>query len=75
MKSVHYALHDVDDRLPFSLDHSTGKVMVSQSLDHEATDEWRFVVEARTSNDIKSLSMVVVRVIDVNDNPPQFQVR
>ena len=60
----------------FTVDPVTGEITVLRSLDHEATPTVTFMVVARDAGDpaMSGSATVVVRVLDVNDNSPQFDV-
>ncbi|ULU04763.1 hypothetical protein L3Y34_017487 [Caenorhabditis briggsae] len=60
----------------FSLDSSTGKVMVEELLDREEIDQ--FVIEIGASNDENLINgpstKLTIQVKDVNDNSPRFDL-
>lgn len=62
----------------FTMDQLTGEIRVRARLDREKTTEYLLEIEAKYVNvsngqdSIRARSFVVVRVLDVNDNAPQF---
>ncbi|XP_055990500.1 protocadherin Fat 4 [Sorex fumeus] len=60
-----------DPSLPFTINPSTGDIVVSRPLDREDTDRYRIRVSAQDSGWTVSTDVTVV-VTDVNDNPPRF---
>jgi len=67
---------DVGGRLPFRVDHVTGNITTSESLDHERRSDYLFTVSAynseRNSRRPSATATVSVRVLDVNDHRPLF---
>ncbi|XP_078241753.1 protocadherin Fat 2 isoform X1 [Pogona vitticeps] len=58
----------------FSVDSSTGEITTTQPLDYEASHEFHIKVCA-TDHGVPPLSseaLVIVSVLDINDNPPEF---
>jgi hypothetical protein len=76
VNGVRYAILPPPDALaqdmPFSVDPTSGSVSVVKQLDRESKDEWRFSVAMATDR-ATSVSVVTVRVDDVNDNAPKFE--
>ncbi len=60
--------------IPFDVGHTTGAVYVSGGLDRETRSEYTFTIEAFISgrNDSRSISIVSVTILDVNDYSPNF---
>jgi len=58
----------------FAINRSTGEITVQESLDREATPIYEFTVAAVYSShpDLSSTTVVKIKVMDVNDNDPQF---
>jgi len=58
----------------FTINRSTGEISVQESLDRETTPMVLLTVAAVYSNHpgLSSTAMVQIKVIDVNDNDPQF---
>ncbi|KAG8128509.1 hypothetical protein E2320_015344 [Naja naja] len=58
----------------FSIDGSTGEISTTQGLDYEMNRKFHVKVRA-TDHGLPPLSsevLVIVSVLDINDNPPQF---
>ncbi|XP_021563258.1 protocadherin Fat 4, partial [Carlito syrichta] len=60
-----------DTSLPFTINPSTGDIVISRPLDREHTDRYRIRVSAHDSGWTVSTD-VTIFVIDVNDNAPRF---
>ena len=58
----------------FTIDQNTGNLYLQQSLDREQQDSYKLIVRAQDlGNPPKSnTTQVVINVLDVNDNNPQF---
>ena len=60
----------------FSIGTTTGIIRVNMPLDRESRDEYWLTVEASQVTELPNpefaTQIVIVRVADVNDNPPQF---
>ncbi|XP_062976958.1 protocadherin Fat 2 isoform X2 [Elgaria multicarinata webbii] len=58
----------------FHVDASTGEITTTQALDYEANHEFHIRVRATDHGmpPLSSEALVMVHVLDVNDNPPQF---
>ncbi|XP_067115898.1 protocadherin Fat 4-like [Osmerus mordax] len=58
----------------FELDSSTGVLQLAQGLDYESVMGYSLTVKAEDGGTppLEGLSTVLVRVKDVNDNPPRF---
>ncbi|KAG8450966.1 hypothetical protein GDO86_003300 [Hymenochirus boettgeri] len=59
---------------PFSINHSTGWIVVQTELDREIVEFYNFDVEVRDRGwpSLSSSTAVSVQVLDVNDNVPEF---
>ncbi|XP_053313796.1 cadherin EGF LAG seven-pass G-type receptor 2 [Spea bombifrons] len=59
---------------PFSINNSTGWIVVQTELDREEVEFYSFGVEARDRGQpsLSSSAAVSVQVLDVNDNSPEF---
>ncbi|KAK7138443.1 hypothetical protein R3I94_013917 [Phoxinus phoxinus] len=59
---------------PFSIHEETGVISVAESLDREQQETYVLTVLARDGGDPsqKGFAVVIVRVLDLNDNPPAF---
>ncbi|NWI40027.1 CELR2 protein, partial [Picathartes gymnocephalus] len=62
---------------PFTINNSTGWIMVASELDWEVVDFYSFGVEAQDQGtpSMASTASVSVTVLDVNDNSPEFTQR
>src|SRR6218665_311661 len=60
----------------FAVNASSGEVIVIGDVDYESTSVYRLMVSARDcgSDPVTSDTMVVVRVLDANDNPPEITI-
>ncbi|NXI74050.1 CELR2 protein, partial [Anseranas semipalmata] len=58
----------------FLVNSTTGQLFLSQQLDYETTKQFDVEVEASDGGQpsLSTNTSVVVRVLDVNDNPPKF---
>ena len=67
---------DMDQRYPgiFAIDSATGRVITRTKLDREVMPEFEIRVVARDqgSPPLSSTATVLLRVLDVNDNSPEF---
>ncbi|CDQ98052.1 unnamed protein product [Oncorhynchus mykiss] len=60
----------------FVIDGNTGNIHVTKSLDREEKDQYRLiatVTDRQTGHALEPSSMFIIRVQDINDNPPVFQ--
>ncbi|NXN98057.1 CELR2 protein, partial [Rhinopomastus cyanomelas] len=62
---------------PFTINNSTGWIVVASELDREAVDFYSFGVEAQDQGNppMASSASVSVTILDVNDNSPEFTQR
>ncbi|NXJ47142.1 CELR2 protein, partial [Spizaetus tyrannus] len=62
---------------PFTINNSTGWIVVASELDREAVDFYNFGVEAQDQGNppMASSASVSVTILDVNDNSPEFTQR
>ncbi|XP_053169535.1 protocadherin-12 isoform X2 [Hemicordylus capensis] len=60
----------------FTIEGQTGRVLLQQPLDYEKTPSYELDVQARDhgANPISAHCKLLVRVLDVNDNVPDFHV-
>ncbi|NWX10752.1 CELR3 protein, partial [Caloenas nicobarica] len=58
----------------FLVDLTTGQLNLSQQLDYETTKQFEVEVEASDGGQpsLSAKTLVVIHVLDVNDNPPEF---
>ncbi|KAL1022554.1 hypothetical protein UPYG_G00029210 [Umbra pygmaea] len=60
----------------FVIDSNTGNIHVTKSLDREEKDQYRLIATAtdrQTGRALEPSSTFIIRVQDINDNPPVFQ--
>ncbi|XP_029111038.1 uncharacterized protein cdh24b isoform X2 [Scleropages formosus] len=60
----------------FVIDEKTGNIHVTKPLDREEKDEYRLIATAtdrQTDRPLEPSSQFIIRVQDINDNPPVFQ--
>ncbi|XP_033106725.1 cadherin EGF LAG seven-pass G-type receptor 2-like isoform X3 [Anneissia japonica] len=74
-----YSIENVDPNFPFTIDVVAGRVFITTSseLDRETIDEYRFNVRVVDNGDpqLSATTSVIIRITDVNDNPPTFPER
>ncbi|KAM6040858.1 LOW QUALITY PROTEIN: cadherin EGF LAG seven-pass G-type receptor 2 [Theristicus caerulescens] len=72
-----YTLLETGAGFPFTINNSTGWIVVASELDREAVDFYSFEVEAQDQGNppMASSASVSVTVLDVNDNSPEFTQR
>uniref|UniRef100_A0A8R1DPU5 Uncharacterized protein n=1 Tax=Caenorhabditis japonica TaxID=281687 RepID=A0A8R1DPU5_CAEJA len=58
---------------PFSVERSTGKIVVKSALDKENRERWKMAIRADAAGGVHTIATVTIDVIDVNDNAPEFQ--
>ncbi|KAJ3594839.1 hypothetical protein NHX12_004144 [Muraenolepis orangiensis] len=59
----------------FVIDEKTGNIHVTKPLDREEKDEYRLIATAtdrQTERALEPSSQFIIRVQDINDNPPVF---
>lgn len=60
----------------FVIDEKTGNIHVTKPLDREEKDEYRLIATAtdrQTDRALEPSSTFIIRVQDINDNPPLFE--
>ncbi|KAG5849737.1 hypothetical protein ANANG_G00074890 [Anguilla anguilla] len=60
----------------FVIDEKTGNIHVTKPLDREEKDEYRLIATAtdrQTDRALEPSSQFIIRVQDINDNPPLFE--
>nr|XP_057910169.1 cadherin EGF LAG seven-pass G-type receptor 2 isoform X2 [Doryrhamphus excisus] len=69
-----YRLTETMPNFPFSINNSTGWIVVASELDRESMDYYNFGVEARDHGYpvMSSSASISMTVLDVNDNNPEF---
>ncbi|KAK0415819.1 hypothetical protein QR680_012137 [Steinernema hermaphroditum] len=70
---VQFSIASPSDNIPFSLDSAKGRLIVSQKLDRERQDVYRFLVRLTSENKAEQVAVCTIRLTDVNDNAPVFQ--
>ncbi|UMM23352.1 hypothetical protein L5515_004116 [Caenorhabditis briggsae] len=61
-----------DSLLPFSVERSTGKIIVKSSLDRERRKQWKMTIRADAAGGVHAITTVTLDILDVNDNAPAF---
>lgn len=59
----------------FVIDEKTGNIHVTKPLDREEKDEYRLIataIDRQTDRALEPSSQFLIRVQDINDNPPVF---
>ncbi|XP_072308357.1 cadherin EGF LAG seven-pass G-type receptor 2 isoform X2 [Eucyclogobius newberryi] len=71
---LEYRLTETTPNFPFSINNSTGWIMVAAELDRESVDFYNFGVEARDQGFpvMSSSASISMTILDVNDNNPEF---
>ncbi|XP_062320603.1 cadherin EGF LAG seven-pass G-type receptor 2 isoform X2 [Osmerus eperlanus] len=71
---LEYRLTETTPNFPFSINNSTGWIVVAAELDRESVDFYNFGVEARDHGHpvMSSSASVSMTILDVNDNNPEF---
>ncbi|XP_029287123.1 cadherin EGF LAG seven-pass G-type receptor 2 isoform X1 [Cottoperca gobio] len=71
---LEYRLTETTPNFPFSINNSTGWIIVSAELDRESVDFYNFGVEARDQGYpvMSSSASISMTILDVNDNNPEF---
>ncbi|KAJ7999095.1 hypothetical protein DPEC_G00211860 [Dallia pectoralis] len=74
---LEYRLVDTTPNFPFTINNSTGWVVVGAELDRESVDFYNFGVEAHDHGHpmMSSSASVSMTILDVNDNNPEFTQR
>uniref|UniRef100_A0A8C8D4R5 Cadherin, EGF LAG seven-pass G-type receptor 2 n=1 Tax=Oncorhynchus tshawytscha TaxID=74940 RepID=A0A8C8D4R5_ONCTS len=74
---LEYRLIETMPNFPFSINNSTGWIVVAADLDRESMDFYNFGVEARDHGHpvMSSSASVSMTILDVNDNNPEFTQR
>uniref|UniRef100_UPI00398E7DD0 protocadherin Fat 1-like n=1 Tax=Pristiophorus japonicus TaxID=55135 RepID=UPI00398E7DD0 len=71
---IHYSIMNGDPNQHFTINSKNGEILLSQHLDREEIPSYSLVVRA-IDNGVPPLfsdTTVILRVLDVNDNPPMF---
>ena len=74
---LQYSFRSVGGGFPFTIDRSTGNIVVSGNLDYEITERYSVTVDVSDSgtNPRSRVSSqdYTIQIINVNDNNPQFE--
>ncbi|XP_062419885.1 LOW QUALITY PROTEIN: cadherin EGF LAG seven-pass G-type receptor 2 [Pungitius pungitius] len=71
---LEYRLTETTPNFPFTINNSTGWLVVASELDRESVDFYNFGVEARDHGYpvMSSSASISMTILDVNDNNPEF---
>ncbi|XP_066526353.1 cadherin EGF LAG seven-pass G-type receptor 2 [Hoplias malabaricus] len=71
---LEYRLTETTPNFPFTINNSTGWILVAAELDRESVDFYSFGVEARDHGMpvMSSFASISMTILDVNDNNPEF---
>ncbi|XP_067443425.1 cadherin EGF LAG seven-pass G-type receptor 2 isoform X2 [Thunnus thynnus] len=71
---LEYRLTETTPHFPFTINNSTGWIVVAAELDRESVDFYNFGVEARDHGYpvMSSSASISMTILDVNDNNPEF---
>ncbi|XP_053172608.1 cadherin EGF LAG seven-pass G-type receptor 2 [Scomber japonicus] len=71
---LEYRLTETTPHFPFTINNSTGWIIVAAELDRESVDFYNFGVEARDHGYpvMSSSASISMTILDVNDNNPEF---
>uniref|UniRef100_A0A8C2Z8Q9 Cadherin EGF LAG seven-pass G-type receptor 2 n=1 Tax=Cyclopterus lumpus TaxID=8103 RepID=A0A8C2Z8Q9_CYCLU len=71
---LEYRLTETTSNFPFTINNSTGWIVVAAELDRESVDFYNFGVEARDQGYpvMSSSASISMTILDVNDNNPEF---
>uniref|UniRef100_A0A9J8CP41 Cadherin EGF LAG seven-pass G-type receptor 2 n=2 Tax=Cyprinus carpio TaxID=7962 RepID=A0A9J8CP41_CYPCA len=71
---LEYRLTETTPNFPFTINNSTGWIVVASELDRESVDFYSFGVEARDHGTpaMSSSASISMTILDVNDNNPEF---
>ncbi|XP_036415720.1 cadherin EGF LAG seven-pass G-type receptor 2 [Colossoma macropomum] len=71
---LEYRLTETTPNFPFTINNSTGWIIVAAELDRESVDFYNFGVEARDHGTpvMSSSASISMTILDVNDNNPEF---
>ncbi|XP_067361274.1 cadherin EGF LAG seven-pass G-type receptor 2 isoform X3 [Channa argus] len=71
---LQYRLTETTPNFPFTINNSTGWIIVVAELDRESVDFYNFGVEARDHGYpvMSSSASISMTILDVNDNNPEF---
>lgn len=71
---IKFRFGDEVDKTKFSIDSKSGAVFALKSLDREEIDSYNLTIIAEDSGNPSRLSTsyILINILDVNDNPPEF---
>ncbi|KAI3351193.1 hypothetical protein L3Q82_005749 [Scortum barcoo] len=74
---VTYELSRISEtgRKAFALDYTTGEIRVIGPLDYEKESVYEMRVDAKDGYGLTSDSKVIIEISDVNDNPPEINLK
>ncbi|KAK3103500.1 hypothetical protein FSP39_019658 [Pinctada imbricata] len=73
-KDIYYAIFGGNTQETFAVNRLTGAISIQRSLDYEETQQFQLSVRAQDGGQppLTNSTTVVVDILDVNDNDPQF---
>ncbi|XP_001377899.1 protocadherin gamma-A12 [Monodelphis domestica] len=73
---VTYSFRNIDDKASeiFQLNSRTGKLILGEPLDYEESKIYEMEIQGEDGGGLLTSAKVLVRVLDVNDNPPEVMV-
>ncbi|XP_044515810.1 protocadherin gamma-A12-like [Gracilinanus agilis] len=73
---VTYSFRNIDDKASeiFQLNSRTGELILEESLDYEESKIYEMEIQGQDGGGLLTSAKVLVRVLDVNDNPPEVTV-
>ncbi|XP_065146651.1 protocadherin gamma-A12-like isoform X17 [Paramisgurnus dabryanus] len=71
---VSYEFSRISDKAVqlFSIDKTTGKILLIGEIDYENEKKYVMVVHAQDASGLSSTAKVIIDISDVNDNPPRI---
>nr|DAA06616.1 TPA_inf: protocadherin gamma b14 isoform [Anolis carolinensis] len=71
---INYVFKNIPERArqKFILDPKDGEITIKKSLDFEETDKYLLTVEARDGGGLVDHSNIEIKILDENDNAPEF---
>ncbi|XP_060630212.2 protocadherin gamma-B1-like isoform X27 [Anolis sagrei] len=71
---IRYGFKNIPERAhqKFILDSKDGKITIKEALDFEETDKYLLTVEARDGGGLAAHSNIEIKLLDENDNAPEF---
>ena len=69
--TIEYSLFNLPINFPFIINHTSGEIIVNETLDYETIQSYTFPVQAKDTN-LSSIGLTTVKlsITDVNDNSP-----